>query len=106
MEPNLLKALADENRLRIVRHLAVSGESCVCDVASAIDASDALVSHHIKRLRDVGLVRTRRVGTWLHCSLDSAALRSLSVSAAELADSADSAAGTGCCGCGPTGCDC
>ncbi|MDP2400767.1 MAG: metalloregulator ArsR/SmtB family transcription factor [Actinomycetota bacterium] len=105
METNLLKVLADENRLRIVRHLASAGESCVCDVASAIDASDALVSHHIKRLRDVGLVRTRRVGTWLHCALDPVTLRTLAESAAELADSADRAAGNPCCGCGPAGCD-
>lgn len=76
MDSNVLKALADENRLAIVRMLA-DGERCVCDLAAGLDLSDALVSHHLKRLRDAGLVRTRRVGTWLHCSLEPAAFAAL-----------------------------
>ena len=73
MRITTLKALADETRLAIVELLA-DGERCVCDLATALGASDALVSHHIKRLREAGLVRTRRVGVWLHCSLEPQAL--------------------------------
>lgn len=69
MDLEALKALADENRLRIVMLLA-DGERCICDLASTLDESDALISHHVKQLREAGLIRTRRVGRWLHCSLE------------------------------------
>lgn len=88
MDVDALKALADENRLGIVRLLA-DGERCVCELASALELSDALVSHHVKRLADAGLVRTRRVGRWLHCSLATDALTSLG---AELAETGSRAA--------------
>ncbi len=90
MDIEVLKALADENRLAIVRMLA-DGERCVCDLASGLDLSDALVSHHLKRLRDAGLVRTRRVGTWLHCSLEPALFAAL---AGEFSGLATHASGT------------
>ncbi|MCE5202935.1 MAG: metalloregulator ArsR/SmtB family transcription factor [Coriobacteriales bacterium] len=76
MDAGVFKALADENRLGIVRMLA-DGERCVCELARELDLSDALVSHHVKRLREAGLVRTRRVGTWLHCSLEPAVFAAL-----------------------------
>ncbi len=82
MDVDILKALADENRLGIVRLLA-DGERCVCELASALELSDALVSHHVKRLADAGLVRTRRVGRWLHCSLAPDMLTSLGSELAE-----------------------
>lgn len=62
------KALADVNRLRIVRHLA-EGEATVTELISSIGLSQPLVSHHIKRLRAAGLVETRRVGRETVCSL-------------------------------------
>jgi len=76
MEATLLKALADENRMRIVELLA-DGEKCICEIAAALDASDALASHHVKTLREAGVVQTRRVGRWLHCSLAPAAFDAL-----------------------------
>jgi len=79
-----LKALADDNRMRIVELLA-SGELCVCELATALEASDALVSHHLKQLREAGLVRTRRIGRWLHCSLEPAAFEALAVHFGDLA---------------------
>lgn len=85
MDTRTFEALADENRLAIVCLLA-DGERCVCDVAGALGISSALASHHIKRLRDAGLVTTRRSGTWLHCGLERDALRGLSAGLAELAD--------------------
>ena len=55
------KALADVNRLRIVRRLA-DGEASVADLIAHVGLSQPLVSHHLKRLRVAGLVETRRVG--------------------------------------------
>ena len=64
------KALADENRLAIVGLLA-GGERCLCNISSVLEISPALASHHVKRLDEAGLVKTRRHGLWLHVSLDS-----------------------------------
>ncbi len=55
------KALADVNRLRIVRRLA-AGDASVTDLIGEIGLSQPLVSWHIGRLRAAGLVETRRNG--------------------------------------------
>ncbi|HSG85548.1 MAG TPA: metalloregulator ArsR/SmtB family transcription factor [Candidatus Limnocylindrales bacterium] len=55
------KALADVNRLRIVRCLA-EGPSTVSELIDLVGLSQPLVSHHLRRLRDAGLVETERVG--------------------------------------------
>ena len=55
------KALADVNRLRIVRRLAQS-EASMAELIAHIGLSQPLVSHHLKRLRVAGLIDTRRVG--------------------------------------------
>jgi ArsR family transcriptional regulator len=70
---DLLDALADNNRLEIVRLLA-GGERCVCEVSETLGISNALASHHIKKLREAGMVSTVRKGVWLHCSLNREAL--------------------------------
>ncbi len=62
------KALADVNRLRIVRRLA-EGESSVAELIAHVGLSQPLVSHHLKRLRVAGLVETRRVGRETICTL-------------------------------------
>jgi len=93
MDIEVLKALADERRMKIVEMLT-KGELCVCELAEGLDASDALVSHHVKKLRAVGLVRTRKVGQWLHCSLDPEAFAALAGGFSELAGSADVATST------------
>jgi ArsR family transcriptional regulator, arsenate/arsenite/antimonite-responsive transcriptional repressor len=62
------KALADVNRLRIVRRLA-EGESSVAELIAHVGLSQPLVSHHLKRLRVAGLVATRRVGRETICTL-------------------------------------
>lgn len=91
MDVELLKALADERRLAIVNLLAERGELCVCELASGLDLSDALVSHHVNKLREAGLVSTRRVGRWLHCSLDTGAVTALSADLAQTAAQAGAA---------------
>lgn len=83
MDSSILKALADDTRLAIIERLA-DGERCICDLASSLGASDALVSHHVKRLREAGLVRTRRLGVWLHCSLEPDALDAVTAELTEL----------------------
>jgi DNA-binding transcriptional ArsR family regulator len=55
------KALADVNRLRIVRHLA-GGEATVSELIEHVGLSQPLVSWHLARLRIAGLVETRRAG--------------------------------------------
>jgi DNA-binding transcriptional ArsR family regulator len=62
------KALADVNRLRIVRRLA-NGPASVTDLIEQIGLSQPLVSWHIGRLRAAGLVATRRKGRETTCSL-------------------------------------
>ena len=62
------RALADVNRLRIVRRLAET-PSTVTELIDHVGLSQPLVSHHLKRLRDAGLVITRRAGRETICSL-------------------------------------
>jgi DNA-binding transcriptional ArsR family regulator len=62
------KALADVNRLRIVRRLA-DGEASMAELIAHVGLSQPLVSHHLKRLRVAGLVATRRVGRETICTL-------------------------------------
>jgi ArsR family transcriptional regulator len=62
----LLKALADPVRLRLFVRLATSsGEVCVCDFPD-VGVAQPTVSHHLKRLRDAGLVVSERRGTWVY----------------------------------------
>ncbi len=68
----MLRALADEARLNIVRHLAGLGEVNVTDICQALNISQPLVSWHLTRLRRAGLVRRRRHGRKIYCSLDKA----------------------------------
>ena len=62
------KALADVNRLRIVRRLA-EGEASIRELIAHVGLSQPLVSHHLKRLRAAGLIQSRRVGRETVCSL-------------------------------------
>lgn len=63
------KALGDPTRLRIVLALA-RGEMCVCDLAAYLRISESAVSHQLRKLRDLALVRSRREGQVLYYSLD------------------------------------
>ncbi|MER3438046.1 MAG: transcriptional regulator [Chloroflexota bacterium] len=68
---DLFAALGDPTRLRIVAALA-SRELCVCDVAAAIGQTESAVSHHLRILRELGLVRSRREGRLVYYALDDA----------------------------------
>ncbi len=59
----LLTALADPTRLAIVRELAGSREVCACDFGSCCDVRQPTVSHHLKVLREAGIIVGERRGT-------------------------------------------
>lgn len=65
----LLKAVSEENRLKILCILK-HGERCVCDIWEYLDMPQNLVSHHLKILRDAGLVASRRDGVKIIYSLN------------------------------------
>ncbi len=63
------KVLGDPTRLKIVMALE-GGEMCVCDLAAFLGLSESAVSHQLRRLRDLALVKHRREGQILFYSLD------------------------------------
>jgi ArsR family transcriptional regulator, arsenate/arsenite/antimonite-responsive transcriptional repressor len=63
------KALADPTRVAIVNRLAGCDECCVCDLTAAFDLSQPTISHHLKVLRDAGLVEASKRGTWAYYRL-------------------------------------
>lgn len=65
----LFKAMGDRNRLRILLCL-VHGEMCVCDLSAALELSKSLVSHQLRVLRNLHLVRFRKEGKMAFYSLD------------------------------------
>jgi len=65
---DLLRALADDTRLRILALLA-GGEVCVCNIHGALDIPQPTASRHLAYLRRSGLVEGRRDGLWVHYRL-------------------------------------
>jgi ArsR family transcriptional regulator, arsenate/arsenite/antimonite-responsive transcriptional repressor len=63
----MFKALSDPVRLRLFSKVASSpgGEACVCDI-SDVGVSQPTVSHHLKKLREAGLLTSERRGTWVY----------------------------------------
>ncbi len=62
---NIFKSLSDETRLRILK-LLENGELCVCDIFSALNASQPKISFHLSVLKEAGLIRDKKVGRWIH----------------------------------------
>jgi ArsR family transcriptional regulator, arsenate/arsenite/antimonite-responsive transcriptional repressor len=72
------KALADETRLEMLGLLAAAGtELCACDIEANFELSQPTISHHLKILREAGLVTADRRGTWVYYALDKDTLRLL-----------------------------
>ncbi len=64
------KALADPSRVAIVNRLARAEDVCVCDFIGTLGLAQPTVSHHLKVLRQAGLVEVaRKRGTWVHYRL-------------------------------------
>jgi ArsR family transcriptional regulator, arsenate/arsenite/antimonite-responsive transcriptional repressor len=78
------QALADPTRLAIVRELAGAPEVCACDFTSCCDVRQPTISHHLKVLREAGVVETERRGTWIYYRLAPAATERLRSLALEL----------------------
>lgn len=78
------KALGDPTRLRLLSLIAAheTGEACVCDLTEPLALSQPTISHHLKVLREAGLVTSERRGTWVHYKLIPDALRRASASLA------------------------
>jgi ArsR family transcriptional regulator len=76
-----LKALADPVRLQLFSAIAshAGGEACVCDVSDGLEVSQPTVSHHLKVLRDAGLLTSQRRASWVYYAVVPEALASLSV---------------------------
>jgi len=66
----VLQALADPTRLSIVRQMGAEPDAvCACDFIECCDVSQPTISHHLRVLRDAGVVVTRREGTNIYYSL-------------------------------------
>lgn len=75
-----LKALADPTRLRMLDLLAEQPEAlCVCDVTSQFDLHQPTISHHLRILREAGLIRGEKRGVWSYYWLTEDGRRSLSL---------------------------
>lgn len=73
----LLKALADPVRLRLyMRIAATAGETCVCDLGD-FGVAQPTISHHLRKLREAGLINSERRGTWVYYSTVPTALAPL-----------------------------
>lgn len=74
----VFKALGDPVRLRMVSMIAAQPELCVCEITPAFDLSSGTISHHLKLLREAGLVDCERRGTFVYYWVNPEALRVLS----------------------------
>jgi ArsR family transcriptional regulator, arsenate/arsenite/antimonite-responsive transcriptional repressor len=64
----VFKALADPVRLRLLSLIASfeGGQACVCDLTGPFDVSQPTISHHLRVLREAGLIDSERRGTWVY----------------------------------------
>ncbi|MGH3274790.1 MAG: ArsR/SmtB family transcription factor [Streptosporangiaceae bacterium] len=75
----LLKAIADPVRLRLVSLIAcrTGGEVCVCELTGAFDLTAPTISHHLRVLREAGLIGSQRRGTWVYYWINPGAMARL-----------------------------
>ena len=77
------RALGDETRLRILEML-VDGELSVSELQGGVDIGQSLMSHHLRILREAGLVADRRDGRWVYYGIVESALAALKLGLYEL----------------------
>jgi ArsR family transcriptional regulator, arsenate/arsenite/antimonite-responsive transcriptional repressor len=72
----VFKALGDPVRLRLVSLIGArqGGEVCVCDLTAAFELTQPTISHHLKILKEAGIIDSERRGTWVYYRLVPAAL--------------------------------
>ena len=66
---SIYKVLGDPSRLKIVLALR-KVEMCVCDLAAFLGLTESAISHQLRRLKDLALVKSRREGQVIYYSLD------------------------------------
>ena len=78
VDPNLqrFQAVAEETRFRLVQLLS-QGERCVCELQAELGAAQSLLSFHLKKLKEAGVISGRRDGRWVHYSLIPEALEEM-----------------------------
>jgi ArsR family transcriptional regulator, arsenate/arsenite/antimonite-responsive transcriptional repressor len=76
----MFKALGDPVRLRLLSRVAshAGGEACVCDLSVGLNLTQPTISHHLKVLRETGLLQCERRGTWVYYWVVPSALAQLS----------------------------
>jgi ArsR family transcriptional regulator len=76
----VFKALGDPVRLRLLSLIAshAGGEACVCDLTDAFDLTGPTISHHLKVLREAGIIDGERRGTWVYYRVQHTVLQALS----------------------------
>lgn len=77
------RALGDETRLRLLEILT-TGERCVADLMEILGLGQSLVSHHLRALREAGLVSVRREGRWVYYAISEPTLASVRLTVYEL----------------------
>ena len=72
----VLRALADPTRLQIVTLLAQhAGEVCVCDITRTCELDQSTISHHLRLLREAGIIDVARHGVWAYYFMRESALQ-------------------------------
>ncbi|MEI2819065.1 MAG: metalloregulator ArsR/SmtB family transcription factor [Marmoricola sp.] len=74
----MFKALGDPVRLQMASMIAARPELCVCELTPAFELSSGTISHHLKTLREAGLVECERRGTFVFYWINPEALQALS----------------------------
>ncbi|WP_369636739.1 ArsR/SmtB family transcription factor [Nocardia sp. JMUB6875] len=76
----VFKALSDPVRLRLLSLVAshAGQEACVCDISDGFEVGQPTISHHLKVLREAGLLSSERRGSWVYYRVEPAAMRQLS----------------------------
>src|SRR6187200_2993608 len=83
---SVYRALGDPTRLEVFRLIAAqTGPLCVCDIVDRFNVSQPTISHHLRILRDAGLVTVSRRGVWAYYAVDPAGLALLRGALAEIA---------------------
>lgn len=90
-----LKALASSQRREIIRYLSAceptagklccaADEVCACKISDHLGLAASTISHHMTILREAGLVRARKEGTWVYYSLEREMLRAVAAALRDL----------------------
>lgn len=76
----MFKALSDPVRLRVLSAVAARAdhEACVCDLSEGIDVTQPTISHHLKVLREAGVLSSERRASWVYYRVEPAVLRQIS----------------------------